>query len=85
MPDHLWVPPSVRAFIRDLASDELRSTVNLAIMSLADDPVPPDAREFHVDDELIKYTYQLDVELLTIYYTVGGEHVFVQEIRWRRL
>jgi uncharacterized membrane protein (DUF4010 family) len=84
--DHLWVPPSVRAFIRELADEELRSAVNLAIMDLLGDPVPPDAREFRVDDDLIKYAYELDVyDSVTIFYTVHGKDVFVQSITWRVL
>jgi hypothetical protein len=86
MADHLWVPSSVRAFIRELADDDLRRTVYLTIMSLADDPVPPDAREFRVDDDLYEYTYELDVDgVITIFYTVDGEHVFVRTINWRVL
>jgi hypothetical protein len=86
MADHLWIPPSVRLFIRELADEELRRAVNLAVIGLLEDSVPPDAREFRVDDDLIKYAYELDVdESLTIFYTVDGEHVFVQSITWRVL
>jgi hypothetical protein len=85
MPDHLWVPPSVRAFIRDLAAEELRRTINLTIMSLADDPLPPDARLFRADGDEIENAYELDVDLVTIFYTVNDEHVFVQTINWRVL
>jgi uncharacterized membrane protein (DUF4010 family) len=82
----LWIPPSVRAFIRELANEELRRAINLAIMGLMGDPVPPEAREFRVDDDLVKYAYELDVyESVTIFYTVDGEHVFVQSIAWRLL
>ena len=40
MPDHLWVPASVRAFVRELADKEVRKAINLAIISLVDDPLP---------------------------------------------
>lgn len=85
MPDHLWMPVSVRAFIRGLADEDLRKTVNLAIMSLADDPLPPDAREFLADGDKIENAYELDVDLVTIFYTVDDAHVFVQAIAWRVL
>jgi hypothetical protein len=85
MPDHLWVPGSVRAFIRDIADDDLRRTINLAIIGLADDPLPPDARVFRVDGEEIEGAYELDVDLVTVFYTVHGEHVAIQAITWRIL
>jgi hypothetical protein len=84
MPDHLWVPPSVRTFIRELADDKLRDAVNLAIMSLADDPVPPDAVVFRVAGEEIENAFELEVDLLMLYYSVEDEHVFVHKVDWRR-
>lgn len=85
MPDHLWVPGSVRAFVRGLADDELRKTVNLAIMSLIDDPVPPGARPFEADGDEIEGAYEIDIDLLTVFYTVHGEHLTVHVITWRVL
>lgn len=85
MPDHLWVPASVRAFIRGLADDELRRTIRLTLMELTDDPLPPDARVFRADGEEIANAYELDVDLVTVFYTVHGEHVSVQAIAWRVL
>lgn len=85
MPDHLWLPASVRAFIRDIADDELRRAVKLALVELADDPLPPEARSFRPDGEEIEDAYELDVDLVTIFYTVHGEHVAVHTIAWRVL
>jgi uncharacterized membrane protein (DUF4010 family) len=85
MPDHLWVPASVRAFIRELADEGLRKTVNLAVMSLVDDPLPPDARAFRTDGDQVENAYELDVDLITIFYTVHGEHLAIQAVVWRVL
>src|SRR6266545_4929437 len=85
MPDHLWMPASVRAFIRDIVDADLRRTVNLVIIGLIDDPFPSDARVFRVDGEEIEDAYEVDVDLVTIFYTVHGAHVAVQAIHWRVL
>jgi hypothetical protein len=84
MPDHLWVPASVRDFVRGL-SDDLRKATNLAIMALQDDPLPPDARVFRAGGEEIKGCYELDIDLVTIFYVVDGEHAMIQVVDWRIL
>ncbi|MGI8333245.1 hypothetical protein ACRYCC_25110 [Actinomadura scrupuli] len=52
-------------------------------MALQDDPVPPDARVFRAGGEEIEGCYELDVELVTIFYIVDGEHVMIQVVDWR--
>jgi hypothetical protein len=77
LPDHLWVPDSVRDVIRDLPP-EFRKAARLAIMVLADDPVPPDARAF-AD---LPGAYELDVDgVITIFYVVSGPDVMIQVVR----
>jgi hypothetical protein len=47
-------------------------------------PDPPDAREFTLDEERVAYAYELDVDLLTIYYTVmDHNNVAIQAVTWR--
>lgn len=77
MPDHVWVPDSVRATLRQLPPEFLKAA-RLAIMMLVDDPIPPDARPF-AD---LPGAYELDVDgVVTIYYVATDRDIMIQAVR----
>lgn len=80
LPDHIWMPSSVRDTVRRLPA-EVRATVLVAIFMLTGDPVPPDAKPFAELDG----AYTLEVEIAgvivaTIYYVATGRDVMVQYV-----
>jgi len=76
LPDHFWVPDSVRDAIRGLPP-EFRNATRLAIMALADDPAP-DARS----SADLPGAYELDVDgTVTIFYVASGSDIMIQAVR----
>lgn len=78
MPDHLVIPRSIRLRIAAMAP-HYRTAIQLVLMSLFTDPVPPDAKPLGIE-ELEHAHYVLTRDDVTVYYLVMGESVVINNV-----
>ena len=75
MPDHLVVARTLRLQIASMAL-HYRTAIQLVIMSLMSDPIPPDAKPLGIEGlEHAHYTVTRDD--VTVYYLVMGETIVI--------
>ncbi|GAA4324958.1 hypothetical protein GCM10023178_37350 [Actinomadura luteofluorescens] len=78
MPDHLTMSRFIRLQIAAMAP-HYRTAIQLVIMSLLSDPVPPDAKPLGIEDlEFAHYVVTRDD--ITVYYLVMGETVVINNV-----
>ncbi|MFI0367088.1 hypothetical protein ACH35V_04365 [Actinomadura sp. 1N219] len=78
LPDHLVVPRSLRLLIAGMAP-HYRTAVQLVIMSLLSDPVPPDAKPLGIEG--LEYDhYTLTRDDVTVYYLVTGDSIVINNV-----
>lgn len=75
MPDHLVLSRTIRLQIAALAP-RYRTAIQLMIMSLLSDPVPPDAKPLGIED-LEHAHYVLTRDDVTVYYLLMGDETLV--------
>ncbi|GAA4382207.1 hypothetical protein GCM10023088_47450 [Actinomadura verrucosospora] len=78
MPDHLSMTRSIRLQIAAMAP-HYRTAVQLVIMSLMTDPVPPDAKPLGIE-ELDHAHYVVTRDDMTVYYLLMGETIVINNV-----
>jgi hypothetical protein len=71
----LWIGDIGRGQLRRLP-DELQKAARLLIMTLLDDPVPPQATEY----EGVADAYRISAFNITVYYSVIGDDVMIWQV-----
>jgi hypothetical protein len=77
LPDHLVVARSIRLRIAGLAP-HYRTAIELVVMSLLRDPVPPDAKPVGIEG-LAYAHYTVTRDDVTVYYLLTGDTIVIND------